>query len=178
MQEGLTRAEYMEQLRNREDLQNAVRELREDLDGKISSVDAERMEEPGSFGPWSFKDIVAHLTGWRLITVERLEAALGDREPSFPWPSHLREGKDTDEINQWFYETNRDKPLDAVLAESGDTFDRIERAIAGLSEEDLFDPDRFPWLHGYRLGPGVVSGMYFHYFQDHEPEIRKWVERG
>jgi hypothetical protein len=64
------------------------------------------MEQPGVAGPWSIKDIVAHLTGWRWRTVGRLQAALrGEPEPEPPWPAHLQTD---DEINAWIYETNRD----------------------------------------------------------------------
>lgn len=178
MQEEITRAELMEQLDSREKLLETTRQLRADLDLIIEQVDEDRMLQPGSFGPWSFKDLLAHLNGWRMVSALRLEAGLSDEGPEFPWPDGLDESDGPDEINAWLYVTNRDKPIETVLAESTDTFDRIERALAELPKEDLFDPDRFPWLHGYTLGPGVISGMYFHYYQDHEPDIRAWLERG
>ena len=36
------------------------------------------MDEPGAMGDWSFKDVAAHLNGWRELTVARLEAAVAD----------------------------------------------------------------------------------------------------
>jgi len=167
----------MEQLNTREDLLEAVRGLREDLDRVIAEVGPERMEQPGSFGPWTFKDLIAHLTGWRLVTAARLEAGLYDDEPVFPWPERFDEASDLHEINQWFYETNRDKPLDQVLAESNDTFDRVERAIAAMSEDALFEPGRFAWVSwtDEALGPAVVGGTMNHYHVEHEPDIRAWL---
>ena len=173
----------MEQLNTREDLLTTVQALRADLDAVLSQVDEERAVEPGSFGEWSFKDVIAHLTGWRIVTAARLEASLSHTEPVFPWPPQLEEGVDleegdVDEINRWFYETNRDKPLAVVIQESNDTFDRVERAIAVLPEDDLLMPGRITWPEwppDLALGPGVVRGTYEHYHEDHEPAIRAWL---
>ncbi|CAN5642130.1 hypothetical protein BH23CHL2_BH23CHL2_21980 [soil metagenome] len=167
----------MGQPTTREDLLDAVRGLREDLDRAIGEADDERIEQPGSFEELSFKDLIAHLTGWRLVTAARLEAGLRHEEPVFPWPDHFDEAEDLHAINRWFYETNRDKPLDQVLAESNDTFDRVEHAIATMPEEDLLQPDRFDWLFwtDEALGPAVVGGSLNHYRVEHEPDIRAWL---
>jgi hypothetical protein len=168
----------MEDLNTREGLLNTMRGLRDALDRDVAEAGEARMEQPGSFGDLTFKDIIVHLTGWREVTAARLEAAQRGEEPVFPWPAQLTEEEDTDEINRWFYEAGRDKPVADVLRESRETFDRVERAIAALPEDDLFERDRFPWLQGYALGPGVVEGTREHYRVDHEPEIRAWLARG
>lgn len=171
------RAALMDQLNTREALLEAVQKLRAYLESFISQVSNERMEEPGSFGDLAFKDVIAHLTAWRQVTVARLEGGVHREEPVFPWPAHLNEEPDTDEINRWFYETNRNKPIAEILRESGETFDRALRAIAELPEDDLLQPNRFSWLGAWRLGPATVSGMLLHYHEDHEPEIRAWLAR-
>ena len=124
----------MVELSTREQLLEAVGTLRSDLNDAIDQAGAERLEQPGSFGPWTFKDLIAHLTGWRIVTARRLEAGLSGDQLTFPWPGHLKEGVDTDAINDWFYETNRDKLVDQVLSESRDTFDRVAAALKGLSD--------------------------------------------
>ncbi len=167
----------MEQLNSRAALLDAVRGLREELERVVAEAGEARMEQPGSFGEWTFKDLIAHLTGWRQTTAARLEAGLRGEEPVFPWPAPLNEEADLDEINRWFYETNRDKPLAAVLRESRETFERVERAIAALPDDDLLEPGRFPWLDGAALGPAVVRGTLGHYHEEHEPDIRAWLAR-
>ncbi len=168
----------MEPLNSREALLDAVRGLREELERVVAEAGKARMEQPGSFGEWTFKDLIAHLTGWRQTTAARLEAGLRGEEPVFPWPAQLDEEDDLDAINRWFFETNRDKPLAAVLRESRETFERVERAIAALPEDDLLEPGRFPWLGGAALGPAVVRGTLGHYHEEHEPDIRAWLARG
>ncbi len=170
----------MEQLNTREALLDTMRGLREEIDRVVAAAGEERAIQPGSFEELSLKDVIAHLTDWRLVTAARLEAGLRGEEPVFPWPSHLDEEHAVDEINRWFYETSRDKSLAEVMADSNATFDRVEQAIASMPEDDLLQPGRFSWLYWTKegLGPAVVRGSYGHYHEEHEPSIREWLARG
>jgi hypothetical protein len=82
----------------------------------LAQIGEARMDQAGVADEWSIKDIVAHLTGWRRRTVARLQAAQrGEADPSPPWPAQLQ----TDyEINAWLYETNRERSVREVLADS------------------------------------------------------------
>jgi len=166
-----------EQLNNRDALLAAVRGLREDVESIVAEAGEARMEQPGLPDGLTFKDVLAHLTGWRWNTVARLEAGLSGEAPVFPWPEHLDEETDLDEINHWIYDASHDKPLAEVLSESRETFDRVERAIAALPEDDLLEQSRFPWLEGYALGPAVVRGTLDHYHVEHEPDLRAWLSK-
>lgn len=97
--------------------------------------------------------------------------------PLMPWPAPLDEEEDLDEINRYFYETNRDKPRAALVRESRETFDRVERALSQVSEQDLFTVGRFSWLAGDALGPAVIEGTVEH-FREHEPELRTLAASG
>ena len=58
----------------------------------LASIPRERMTEPGATGPWSVKDVIAHVAAWRSRTLARLEAAAaGQPEPPPPWPAELDE---------------------------------------------------------------------------------------
>lgn len=166
----------MDNLTTREGLLTAIRELRDAIDQLAAEVGEEHAAEPNVFGELSFKDVIAHLNGWRQLTAARLEAGLTGAAPTPPWPADLDEDRDLDAINQWFFETGRDKTLAEIMAESRDTLDRSERAIAALSEDALFEAGHFDWLAGYALGPAVVEGTIEHFRIDHEPEIRAWLD--
>lgn len=157
---------------DRDALLAAVQSLRHDV-AQIVTEAGDNGDQRIDDGPdaWTFKDIIGHLTGWRLLTAARLEAGLNGSEPDMPWPPHLDEDRDLDAINQWFYETNRDKPFTEIKRESQETFDRVERAIAATPERDLLEIDRFPWLKGSAPGPAVIQGTVEH-FREHEPDLR------
>jgi hypothetical protein len=164
-------------LSSREALLETVRRLRDDLDRVIVEVDRARVEQPGCFGTWSFKDLIAHLTGWRTTNVAFLEAGVRGEEPLLPWPRRFDSAEGPHEINEWFHEQRRDRPFAEILRESGETFDRIERALEVMSDEALLTPGYFGWLDwsDEALGPAVIRGTYNHYHRAHEPDIRAWL---
>jgi len=139
-------------------------------------VGAERMEEPGVAGEWSVKDIVGHLTGWRQQSLDRIEAALrGEAEPPPPWPAALTTD---DEINAWIYERTHDRPQGDLLREAEVSYDRLRDAVTALPEEALAAPTRFPWLEGQSLAANITGGDFFgHFHEEHEPDIRAWLDR-
>lgn len=141
-----------------------------------AAIPRERMLEPGATGPWSVKDVIAHLTAWRSRTVARLEAAVaGQPEPPPPWPPDLMETATDDSINAWFYQRDRDKSLDTVLAEWDNTFDQLRAACVALPDKALFDPAYFPWLEGAALIEVVGSGFLGHFRDEHEATLRGWL---
>lgn len=165
----------MNELGDRASLLAAVRSLWDDIEAIVAAA-AERTGPPRSDEAWTFNDLLAHLTSWRLLTAARLEAAQRGTEPVVPWPASLDEDENLDEINQYFFETNRDKPRSTLVRESRETLDRVSRALAQLPEQDLFEVGRFPWLAGYALGPAVIAGTVEH-FREHEPELRALLAR-
>jgi hypothetical protein len=145
----------------------------------LAEVGEARITEPGAAGDWSFKDVVAHLNGWRVLTLARLEAARDGREPERPpWPAHLDaddEG-DVDEINGWIYRASQDRSLQDVLAEYSQSFNRMAAAVGGLSDQELTEPGRYPWLGGHPL-EAVLDGTFGHFHEEHEPGLRAWLRR-
>jgi hypothetical protein len=152
----------------------AIERERATWDALLAEVGEDRMLEPGPMGEWSFKDLVAHLTGWRSRSLQRLEAAAnGQPEPEPDWPARL---KTDDEINTWIHEANKDRLLGEVLDESRESYARLAEIVQRLPDEALNDPDRFPWLEGHALAPVIVTGDYFgHLHEEHEPDIRRWL---
>lgn len=138
----------------------------------LDEIGTANMTQPEVAGGWSIKDIVAHLTGWRRRTVQRFQAALKREEVAAPpWPSELQED---DEINAWIYQANRDRSLDAVLNDERAIFQQLVDIIAAFPEQDLQNPQRFGWLEGEPLSGALCFG---HFHEEHEPDMRAWLER-
>ncbi|HEU0116538.1 MAG TPA: ClbS/DfsB family four-helix bundle protein [Thermomicrobiales bacterium] len=161
------------------DMLSAIERERTDWEALLAEVGERRMTEPGAFGDWTFKDLVAHLGGWRAHTLARLEAAAWDRpEPATPWPADLDEERDedTDAINAWIYEQNRDRLLGDVIDEARQQYARLAEIVQMLPDEALTDPQRFPWLEGQAVGDAIVDGSLFsHWHDEHEAEVRAWL---
>lgn len=148
-------------------------------DAMVAEVGEGRMLQPGASGDWSFKDVVAHLNGWRIVTLARLAAARDHGDPAAPpWPAGLdgESEADLEAINDWIYHANRDRPLGEVLGEYRHSFQRMYDAASALSENELNDIDRYPWLAGQRLAD-VITDAFGHFHEEHEPLLRDWLAR-
>lgn len=53
-------------------------------DDMVAEIGENRMLQPGATGDWNFKDVVAHLNGWRIGTLARLAAARDHSDPAAP----------------------------------------------------------------------------------------------
>jgi uncharacterized protein DUF1706 len=155
----------------------AIERERDAWEAVLAEIGEPRMTEPDAFGAWSFKDLVAHLNGWKARTLARLEAAAWDRpEPADPWPADL--GDDTDAINAWIDAHNRDRLLGEVIEESREHFARLAAIVQMLPEAALADPHRFAWTEGEAIGTAIVAGGWFgHWHVEHEPDVRAWLAR-
>jgi hypothetical protein len=157
---------------NKAELMRGLQEEYQTWQALLDQIGPARMDQPGVAGPWSIKDIVAHLTGWRRRTVDRLQAAQrGQPEPPPPWPAHLQTD---DEINAWIYQSRQGHSLRAVLDESHQLFQQLLAAIDGLPQETLADESRFPWMEGH---PFTAAEFFAHFHEEHEPDMRAWLAR-
>lgn len=154
----------------------------EDMDVIWASLVAEvgeAFDEPGPMGEWSFKDLAHHLNGWRIRTVERLEAAATGRVPGPPpWPPELEQIADedaqTDAINDWFRQQGEQRNYADILAETNEQFSRLTVAIEAIPEENLGDPEAYPWLDG-NTPSDVLRGSWEHLTDEHLRPLRNWI---
>ena len=161
----------------KQDYLNKFREDRLQWERLLMDVGETRMNTPGVSGVWTFKDVIAHLTGWRKRTVARIRAGC-DGMPlgPMPWPAEL-DGDNEDHvevINQFIYEANRDKPLQQVLDESRVVLDQLDDALLDLPQPAFDDPHCFTWLKGKPLGQ---LDLFEHLHEEHMPAIEAWLEK-
>jgi hypothetical protein len=167
----------MSQIPNKSALLEQIARERTLWEQLLAEIGEARMLEPGATGDWTFKDVVAHLNGWRSKTLARLDAAQHGHAPAAPpWPAQLNEDDDVDQINDWIYQANLNRPLQAVLDEYHASFQRIHDSVMALSERDLAEPGRYSWLAGDALAE-VVTASFGHFHEEHEPVLRAWLDQ-
>jgi hypothetical protein len=136
----------------------------------VDEVGVDRMTEPGPMGRWSFKDLAAHLLGWRDRMIGRLEAAADGREaPPPPWPSDLQ---DDDSINDWIQARSDGRSVRDILDDVDRSYERLADAIAALPEQTVTSAAAFPWMEGESL---AETDLFSHLYDEHMPSIRAWL---
>ena len=134
----------------------------------------DRLDEPGPMGAWTFRDLAAHIMGWRERTIRRLEAvADGEPDPSDPWPAGM---EDDDAINDWFQAQAAGRETADILEEMDASHDRLAAALERIPVDTLLDPQGIPWLGGVSAAD---TDWVSHFHEEHEPTIRAWLgDRG
>ncbi len=158
----------MQQQMDKTTLLHNIRTKHDEFETLLAPLNEEQMTTTGVSEAWSIKDLLAHLTAWHRVLLDRLHAAINGTEPT----SYPEEGLDS--INARFYEQNKDRPLAEVKAEFEDTYQQILAAVEQLNNDDLNNPHRFSWWEGEPYWPNIAGNTYEHIDEHIEP-IQKWI---
>jgi hypothetical protein len=123
----------------------------EDYLGSLS--EGERSAQ-GTYEEWAPKDMLAHINYWRRRAVETLAYHSREQQPPV-YP-------DYEQLNRETFEENRRLPLEHHLRESKAIIRALDEALNRFEDEDLTDPERYPWREGQPLISYVISNVYIH----------------
>jgi hypothetical protein len=138
----------------------------------VDEVGRDRMDEPGPMGEWTFRDLAAHLLGWRERSIGRLRAlGEGRGEPPEPWPSDI-DDDDVDAINAWMQDRMAGRSVDEVLAAVDASYDQLAAALGALPADVLTTPNGIPWLEGESA---LTTDWLGHLHDEHDEGIRAWL---
>jgi len=143
----------------------------------LASMSEEQIVTPLLPSEWSCKDVMAHLMAWQQRSIARIEAARFKHEPEYPkWPPEMDPDSenDTDRINTWIFETNRDQSWSLVHQTWRKGYLHFLESGEGITERDLLDSGRYPWMKGYPLA-GSLLASYDHH-QEHLEKLIVWMK--
>lgn len=156
----------------------ALREQYERWDSLLASLSEDKATAPLPASTWCVKDVISHLWAWQQRSIARIEAAVHNREPQLPrWHDDLEPDSEgsTNQVNTWIFETYQDRPwADSVRAWS-EGYRRFVQLAEQVSERDLLDGDRYPWLKGESLAV-ILLASYDHH-QEHYEKLQNSLGR-
>lgn len=138
----------------REQLLALLDQARADHEDFVTSISADARDVTGTPDHWSAKDHLAHLNFWRKVSLERLEAAARGITPP--------DTSDYQPLNEQTFERERDTPWETLAARADDLFTAMRAQITRLSDEELSDPQRYPWRKGEPLSTAISGNFYEH----------------
>ena len=140
-----------------------------EFENLLTPLSEEQMTVPEVNDSWSIKDNIAHLAAWQGYLLTQLHGVLDDKEPPEFMPGLSTE----DEVNEHFYQENKERPLADVLATFRSLFQSLLATIQVMDEETLNAP--FPWRkNGNPVWSSIAGNTYGHY-QEHGEIIRRWL---
>ncbi len=162
----------MEEQMTKEKLLKEIQFERQRLEKVVERISAQQMITPAVVGDWTVKDLLAHITVWEQRMVHWLEQTIRDEVPEM-----LPPGMTWDDLDQWneeTYQKHRHRALDEVLSDFELSYHKALSSVQEITEEDLVDPQRFPWREGRPLWIMVAANTSWHY-KEHEETITAWL---
>ena len=159
---------------NKQELLESMQSERARLDTIIDTLGESEMVRPALDGGRSIKDTLAHITAWEQRFMRASLAVARGEKPD--WPEGGGTQELTDETNEREFQANRDRSLDDVVAESRRSYVEMRAFVERISNDDLTNPDRWPWTRGHALSEFVSSNADEHY-GEHADAIEAWWAR-
>jgi hypothetical protein len=166
-------------MNNKRELITALRDEFERWEEVLAGMSVEEIEMPLTPSYYSTKDDVAHLWAWQQRSIARLEAALYNREPELPqWPvMPSSDGEDNvEQVNQWIYESNKDRSWQSVHEDWRRGFLRFVELAEAIPEEALFAVGKYGWLDRWSLA-FVIESSFEHHHVDHLEPLQEWLRQ-
>ncbi len=154
-------------------LLDLVRTERAFLERTLALLSDEQMIAPDLDNGRSVKDVLAHIAAWEQTCIGWIETARNGAEPPKFGPGFSDDV--VDKFNEDIYIQNKDRSLDDVRAEFQRSYEQIVQLTESLSDDELFDPVRFPFLKNPAYLP-VYYNTYGHYLE-HAEEIRTKLKK-
>jgi len=129
-------------------------ESRRALQSAIDRAGPALLVKPGSWGEWTLKDLLAHITYWQTSAIDRLQKVAAGRSDEIQL---LGDDEAIDQINENVYRANKDRLLADMLEAFNTTNLSFRTAVKSLpaeayqelSAEGTFSAARTVYADGY-----------------------------
>lgn len=145
----------------KEQMLEEIDQERNALEEFLRSLTPDELVRPNILGPWSVKDVMAHLLEWEQMLLGWYKAGLRGKLPEKPAPGF--KWNQLPELNQQIYEKYCDQSLQEVQRQFRASYRQIIKTLHGLPEEDLFTPKRFAWTEKHALLSFILPNTSSHY---------------
>jgi hypothetical protein len=153
---------------NLKDLTRALKESRAPYDELLKTLSTAELEQPGACGPeWSVKDVLSHLTAWEAEVVTQLAKARSGKPPTKVDYTPA----ETDAQNARWFEANKDRSLERVLADFQGVRRQLQRQLDGYADAGL--KSRPAWLKGKSIAEHVAEWVLEH-DREHLAGLQTW----
>ena len=140
----------------------------------LAGIDEDEIDVHSQPGKYSISEVLTHLHAWQQVSIARLEAAISNKDPSYPeWlesadPSYVEDH--LDEFNARIQEINRAESWSTRHRKWSEGFLVFIKLAETIPDSIMFDSERYGWLGGNALA-AVLDGSRVHH-QEHLDSVR------
>ena len=150
------------------DLIEAVRHQWAEWDTFVRRLDDDAQQRPTNGAGWTVRDIVAHLTWFERETIELIRTRRFVGSPLWERPSEVR--------NAAILAESRAKSWETVRTEAATTRVTLLAALAELSDDDLYAPERFPPMPAELTPAQIIEDNTWLHYEAHRERLEAWLE--
>jgi hypothetical protein len=157
---------------NKADLLAESQERFEILMELVDSIPPGDWTAPGVNGPWTTKDVLAHLLAWQeLLESWHAQDRAGGR-PQVPAQGYS--WSQMSQLNDKIFREHHDEPAEQVLGRLRRSHERMHKLISGYLDSELFAKQLYAWTGTTSMGSHIAGCTSSHY-QWAINLIRKWL---
>jgi hypothetical protein len=165
--------EMMPRPTNKKMLLDLMQKEHEKLENQIHVLSSGELVHHSHITGYAIKDVLAHLTNWEQLCLSWYKTGKANGEPQLPHPGY--NWRQIPELNQMFYEKDKNKPLLDVMNDFDASFNEIRGTIEAIGEEEMFTPQVFSWTNQNAMGTYFVSATSSHYVWA-QKEVKKCLK--
>jgi tetratricopeptide (TPR) repeat protein len=136
----------------------------------ITGLTEEERAAVGTPERWSAKDHLAHNAAWKIDSARLIATTVS---------GEVYAGESSTTFNPRVFAERQHQSWDAILAHIEQAGEALRTSLEGCSEEELSDPERFPWRGRYPLWTRAFVSGYEHPAEHYAQFYLEWgnVER-
>ena len=143
---------------DKEELLRSITTAHRELAQLVERITDDRLLDT-AMDDWTGKDVLAHLAWWHDHSVLVIEGLRAGRQPY----DETDPANSTDAFNERVHREHLDDRPDRTRVAFTQSFDRLLAAIKPLTDNDLFDAERWPWLGNEALAETLLWDSSRHY---------------
>ena len=143
------------------------------LEALLNGLSEAQMTEPNVQGPWSVKDMLAHLSFWEKVLLDRLGSALS-RQPG-QYPPVLCD-EDVHRLNAQVYAESQERSPAAVLLEFRSLYTGVLTVVEALDEAFLTHPMTLDYPLDNLIAWQIVRANTSDHYQEHRLALEAWLQ--
>jgi hypothetical protein len=154
----------------KERLIDRLRFERDSFEQILARLSEDQMVQLQITDQWTVKDVLAHITAWENELLRWLEKATNGQSPDLPAPGEWVQF--IEQFNNKAYLDNRDRPLEDVVLNYKQAFDRVIfelRALPKNPDDDYWSV----WLGG--RPPWDLFATYHEHYSEHRKQIQSRI---
>jgi hypothetical protein len=154
---------------SKSELIQAIHTARNEWDTLIARIPHHRLSESVASGPWSIKDVIAHVTEYDRWLA--LGLAMRLQKPPQIWLDDIS----LDEFNAVLHQQIADRNPEDILLDSNRVFQDLINEVEAHSEAYLFGTHRVEGVSFDVIPFQLLKSESYGHYHDHIPAIRAWL---